>query len=182
MIGYDLDRAATRCFRLSRVVGAVTAFGPPNAFAPPEGLDLVAEVAAFDPEPAERRTAVVRIRPGAAAGLRRFAVSVEPEPTTDLENLPERPELLDADVTGTLTSPRQPPEEPPDSDEDEDPPDTKAAWDLVTVRYSDPETLAARLAGYGAAAVVLSPPEVREAVIRNLVRIAAVHASAEVAR
>ena len=177
VVGNDLDRDATRCFRLSRVVGAVTAFGPKDAFAPPEGLDLVAQVAAFDPEPAERRTALVRVRVGAAAGLRRFAESVEPEPEPTPSADLETPELLDADVSGKLSGPLQPPDEETDEETDEEaPPDVKAAWDLVTVSYSDPETLAARLAGYGSAAVALSPPEVRDAVIRHLVRIAAVHA------
>ena len=181
VVGHDLDRDATRCFRLSRVVGAVSPFGPADAFAPPDGFDLVAQVRAFDPEPTEQRAARVRVRVGAAAGLRRWAEEVRPEEE-------ERPELLEADVAPadvarrvTVDDPDAPaavgpPPEPLDDEDDgcgEPAPDAKAAWDLVTLRYSDPEALAVRLSGYGSAVVVLSPPDVRDAVIRHLTRMAA---------
>src|SRR3954452_13511455 len=39
VVGHDLHRAATRCFRLSRIVGAVKATGRAGAFAPPERVD-----------------------------------------------------------------------------------------------------------------------------------------------
>ena len=45
-------------------------------------------------------------------------------------------------------------------------------WDLVEVGFSDPERLADRVTGYGADAVVLSPPEARAAVVRRLQAIA----------
>jgi proteasome accessory factor B len=41
-------------------------------------------------------------------------------------------------------------------------------WDVVEVGFSDPERLADRVAGYGADAVVLSPPDARAAVVRRL--------------
>jgi proteasome accessory factor B len=41
-------------------------------------------------------------------------------------------------------------------------------WDVVEVGFSDPERLADRVAGYGADAVVLSPPAARDAVVRRL--------------
>ncbi|MFP5219353.1 MAG: helix-turn-helix transcriptional regulator [Actinomycetes bacterium] len=41
-------------------------------------------------------------------------------------------------------------------------------WDVVEVGFSDPERLADRVAGYGADAVVLSPPEARAAVVSRL--------------
>ncbi|MFI5954256.1 helix-turn-helix transcriptional regulator [Cryptosporangium sp. NPDC051539] len=178
VIGHDLDRDATRCFRLSRVVGAVSTVGPADAYEPPEGLDLVAQVAAFDPEPTEQKSARVRVRVGAAAGLRRWADEVRPEED-------ETPELLEADVTGagavvTLddenapqASVPPPAELDPDDECGEPAPDAKAAWDLVTLSYSDPEALAVRLAGYGSVVVVQEPPEVRDAVIRHLTRMAA---------
>ena len=86
----------------------------------PTGIDLVAHVAAFDPS--ERRgIARVRVRRGAATGLRRMS------------RLVERGE--DAD--------------------------------LLDVWYVDPEWVADRIARYGPAAVVLDPPEVRDAVLRR---------------
>lgn len=75
VVGHDTDRDATRCFRLSRVVGPVTATGRSQAYQPPEEVDLVSYVASVD-KPASRARATVRIRPGAAAGLRRWAVDV----------------------------------------------------------------------------------------------------------
>jgi len=74
-VGHDLDRGATRCFRLSRVAGEVRTLGEPGAFVPPEDVDLVREVAAFSlaGQGGGRGTATVRLRPGAAAGLRRHA-------------------------------------------------------------------------------------------------------------
>ncbi len=50
------------------------------------------------------------------------------------------------------------------SDEDPD----RAGWTVVDVGFSDAERLADRVTGYGADAVVLSPPEAREAVVRRL--------------
>ena len=45
-------------------------------------------------------------------------------------------------------------------------------WDVVELGYSDAERLADRVAGYGADAVVLSPPEARDAVVRRLEALA----------
>ncbi|RZS80083.1 proteasome accessory factor B [Motilibacter rhizosphaerae] len=50
--------------------------------------------------------------------------------------------------------------------------------DVVAVGYSDPDLLAAELVALGPAAVVLDPPEVREAVARRLAAVAAAHAGA----
>lgn len=44
--------------------------------------------------------------------------------------------------------------------------------DDFELNYGDPESLADRLVGYGAAVVVLDPPEVRDAVVRRLQRLA----------
>jgi proteasome accessory factor B len=41
-------------------------------------------------------------------------------------------------------------------------------WDRVTIDYSDPESYAGYLAQFGQDVVVLDPPELREAVIRQL--------------
>jgi proteasome accessory factor B len=129
LVGHDRDRDATRCFRLSRIVGAVEFAGPAGEVVVPDGVNLVAAVASDAPR--GRLTAHVRVRPRTAAGLRR--------------NFP---------VVGTA-----------DGD------------DVLEVAYSDPERLADRIAGYGSAAVVLDPPEVREAVIDRLRTIAGVAAA-----
>ena len=72
LVGHDIARAATRVFRLSRVVGAVEPHGPEDAFNTPEGLDLRAQVARLaGAEP--RSTALLRLRTGAGWALRREA-------------------------------------------------------------------------------------------------------------
>lgn len=88
VVGHDLDRDAVRCFRLSRVVGAVTARGPEGAFTPPDGLDLISHVSrSWGPtEPHGRAT--VLVRPGRADGLRRRADRVEPGRHGDVAVLP----------------------------------------------------------------------------------------------
>ena len=72
LIGHDRGRDATRCFRLSRVRGAVRPVGPEGAVKVPTGIDLVAHVAAT--EPADYgRVARVRVRRGGGTWLRRIA-------------------------------------------------------------------------------------------------------------
>jgi proteasome accessory factor B len=121
LVGHDRGRDAPRCFRLSRVTGAVRPVGPEQAVKVPTGIDLVGYVAAWDP--GERRgLARVLARPGAATGLRRMSRVVE----------------------------------------------SGADGDVLETRYTDPEWMADRIAGHGAAVVVLDPPEVRDAVVRRL--------------
>ncbi|MFV2101521.1 helix-turn-helix transcriptional regulator [Micromonospora sp. LOL_024] len=76
VVGHDLERDATRCFRLSRVVGTVRAAGEPAAYQPPAGVDLISHVARWS-GPIERPgRATVLVSPGRAVGLRRWAVEV----------------------------------------------------------------------------------------------------------
>jgi len=83
VVGNDLDREAARCFRLSRVVGAVTTVGEPDAFSRPEDVDLISYVAKWS-GPVERTgRATVLVRPGRAAGVRRWAEEVVPGPDGD---------------------------------------------------------------------------------------------------
>jgi proteasome accessory factor B len=78
VVGHDLDRAAARCFRLSRVVGAVRRTGRPGGFAPPADVDLISYVARWS-GPVERSgRATVLVRPERCAGLRRFAEKITP--------------------------------------------------------------------------------------------------------
>jgi proteasome accessory factor B len=72
-VGYDTDRGAQRSFRLSRVVGEVRPVGAEGAYTPPEEVDLLAAVATFEGRSEQAGEATVRVRAGAAAGLRRHA-------------------------------------------------------------------------------------------------------------
>jgi proteasome accessory factor B len=88
LVGHDVDRSATRTFRLSRIVGAVTPVGRTGVVSAPPDLDLLALVAGSVELPAGR-TATVLIRPGAAAGLRRRSAQAQngvgPAPADDLD-------------------------------------------------------------------------------------------------
>ena len=48
----------------------------------------------------------------------------------------------------------------------------RPGWSVLELGFSDPERLADRVTGYGADAVVLSPPEARDAVVRRLKSLA----------
>jgi proteasome accessory factor B len=73
VVGHDRRRGATRCFRLSRITGPVRPLGRPGGIRQPDGIDLVQFVAGSDhhhgPPP---KTARLAVRPGTAAGLRRY--------------------------------------------------------------------------------------------------------------
>ncbi|HEY3711874.1 MAG TPA: WYL domain-containing protein [Amycolatopsis sp.] len=73
VVGHDRDRGATRCFRLSRVTGQVTAIGPAGAVTRPEGVNLLqlVSVTSGGEEPAAVTTARLWIADGRAAGVRR---------------------------------------------------------------------------------------------------------------
>jgi proteasome accessory factor B len=88
VVGHDRDRRATRCFRLSRIVGAVRVTGPRHAFAPPENVDLISHVARWSGPVAHNGRATVTVRPGRAAGLRRWAVETVPGPDGDRLTVP----------------------------------------------------------------------------------------------
>lgn len=76
VVGHDRDREEVRVFRLSRIQGEVAMDGPAGEVEVPPGVD-VRELAFDRSEPlAEPRTASVRLRPGSAQGLRRWALTV----------------------------------------------------------------------------------------------------------
>jgi len=83
VVGHDRDRDATRCFRLSRIVGNVRPVGRPGAFTPPENADLISHVAGWDGSVPHTGRATVIARPGRAAGLRRWSVEALPGPDGD---------------------------------------------------------------------------------------------------
>ncbi|HEY7271225.1 MAG TPA: WYL domain-containing protein [Actinoplanes sp.] len=88
VVGHDRDRAATRCFRLSRIVGPVSASGPARAFNPPRDLDLISHVARWSGPVTHTGRATVTVRAGRAAGLRRWAVDAVPGPDGDRLTVP----------------------------------------------------------------------------------------------
>jgi proteasome accessory factor B len=89
VVGQDTDRGAERVFRLSRIDGPVTFTGPAGTVVVPPGTDVRAAVRDWDAETPVPRTCLLRIRSGAGYGLRRHAVSVEPDqvPGWDLAEL-----------------------------------------------------------------------------------------------
>lgn len=102
--GQDLDRAAPRLFRLSRIVGEVETTGSPGSFSVPEGTDIRALATALAP-PSPDREAVVAVRVGQAHELRRRATTSVPdaEDGWDLLRLPYADaDTLAADVLTQL--------------------------------------------------------------------------------
>jgi len=83
VVGHDLDRDATRCFRMSRVVGRVTLVGAPGAFTPPADMDLFSHVQTWTGPVAHPNKATVVVKPGRAFGVRRWADRIVPGPDGD---------------------------------------------------------------------------------------------------
>jgi len=77
--GLDKDRAQERVFRLSRIDGPVTFTGPPGSVTVPPGTDVRNLVQAWDGAPPSARTAILRIRQDTGYGLRRRAISDQPD-------------------------------------------------------------------------------------------------------
>ncbi|MGH3663125.1 MAG: helix-turn-helix transcriptional regulator [Micromonosporaceae bacterium] len=78
VVGHDLDREAPRCFRLSRIVGGVRRSGKPGAYQLPDGVNLIDYVARWSGPAGHQQRATLVLRPGKAAGVRRWADQVEP--------------------------------------------------------------------------------------------------------
>jgi proteasome accessory factor B len=139
VVGYDLDRQAERCFRLSRMVSAVRPDGPTGAYELQEKLDLISYVAHSYSHPEHTKRATLLVAPGRAAGVRRWAESVTPA------------------VAADGAAPAGPSPEAP-----------SRHGDVVVIGYSDPCGFASWIVGYGADVEVLEPAEVRDAVIDHL--------------
>jgi proteasome accessory factor B len=90
VVGLDTDRDAERMFRLSRVTGPVLASGRPGSFEVPEGTNVHALARSLAPD-RPSRTARLRVRPGAALGLRRHAQFSDGDPAADGWDLLEVP-------------------------------------------------------------------------------------------
>lgn len=79
LVGHDRDRDAPRCFRLSRVVGGVTAFGRAGEVVRPTGVNLMDHVIGTQAEEARATTtARLWVAAGRAQGLRRQATVIRP--------------------------------------------------------------------------------------------------------
>jgi proteasome accessory factor B len=89
VVGLDTDRGAQRVFRLSRIDGAVSFTGPAGSVTVPPGTDVRAAIRDWDHEGAAPRTCLLRVRAGAAPGLRRYADSItaDRQPGWDLVEL-----------------------------------------------------------------------------------------------
>ena len=78
VVGYDVDKAGQRVFRLSRVVGEAHQDGAPGGYQVPEGTDVRALAAATLRPERPQQPAVLLVRTGAGHTLRRRAERIEP--------------------------------------------------------------------------------------------------------
>jgi proteasome accessory factor B len=76
--GRDLDRAAVRVFRLSRIEGTASFSGPPGSVVVPPGTDVREMVMDWDSSPPAHRAARLKVRTGTGYGLRRGALAERP--------------------------------------------------------------------------------------------------------
>ncbi|GAB3167362.1 YafY family protein [Myceligenerans halotolerans] len=160
LLCHDLERDAPRVFRLSRIEGRVRLSGPPGAFEVPPGLDTDRMLGRSGRE-VPMRTALLAIRPERAAELRTRGKQVD-EPLGAVaasggagRGVPSPGGVPDGGRPGGVADLAR-----------DDP------RDLVEVPFRSIYGMGAHLAGYGAAVLVLDPPELREEVLRRL-RLAA---------
>ena len=101
LVGHDVVRGAARVFRLSRVVGAVAAVGPADAYAVPSDVDVVGMIAESAPaEPTQ--VALLRVAAGRAHTLRRRATDVRPDEAAAGADLLELPYSDDEGLAAQL--------------------------------------------------------------------------------
>ena len=122
VVGHDRDRAATRVFRLSRIVGEVAVDGTIGEVSVPDGIDLASQVAELETETAGG-VAVLRVRSGTSWELRRTATACAV---------------------------------------------TDDGWEQCDVPMGDVDRLADAVVGHGPDVVVLTPPELVDAVVLRL--------------
>jgi proteasome accessory factor B len=78
VVGFDVDKAGQRVFRLSRVLGEARLDGSPGSYQIPEGIDVRAVAKATLRPERPQEPAVLLVRPGTGHTLRRRADRVEP--------------------------------------------------------------------------------------------------------
>jgi proteasome accessory factor B len=127
--------------------------GPIRRIGKPGSYEIPADldpvtVVAGAPGPTDDRPATLRVRVGRGVTLRRRATSVRPDPDVEGHN----PPTLDAELL-----PR---------------------WQVLEVGIGEVEWLADEVASHGPDVVVLSPPDLREAVVQRLSGALKVHAGA----
>jgi len=154
--GRDRGRDAVRVFRLGRIEGDVRFSGPPGTVTVPAGTDVREVVRTWDSVPPRENTAVLRVRPGAGYGLRRYATS-----PPDADSSPARSVPSDSVRSDSAS---------PDSARagSARAGSAQAGWDTITVPYSDVGWFADHVASFGADVVVIDPPHLRDAVISRL--------------
>ena len=81
LVGYDRARKEPRSFRLDRIHGSVKSLAGAFTAERPQDLDMLALVRGANQQ--RSRTALVRVRRGRAAQLRRMAAKAQPDPSGD---------------------------------------------------------------------------------------------------
>jgi proteasome accessory factor B len=84
VVGHDREREATRCFRLSRIVGEVTAVGRSGVVHRPPDVDLLQFISTSTGEPSDSTTTRLWVAKNRAAGLRRRATVVGEQTIDDV--------------------------------------------------------------------------------------------------
>jgi proteasome accessory factor B len=177
--GRDRGRDAVRVFRLGRIEGDVRFSGPSGTVTVPAGTDVREVVRTWDSVPPRENTALLRVRPGAGYGLRRYATS-----PPDADSSPARSAPSDSAPSVSVRSASVPSDSVrsirPDSASSASVPSdssssdsaragsAQAGWDTITVPYSDVGWFADHVASFGADVVVTDPPDLRDAVISRL--------------
>jgi proteasome accessory factor B len=88
VVGYDVDRAAPRLFRLSRIVGDVATTGAAGSYEVPPAPEIRGAAEALTP-PRQTNLARIRARQGSGYGLRRRAATTQPSsPGWDVLTVP----------------------------------------------------------------------------------------------
>ena len=88
VVGHDLDRAATRAFRLSRISGRVALGKSADAFTGPDDVDL-RELVLTQVTPTRTLTVRGELMPGRATRLRQLATALEGDVATFVDIDPE---------------------------------------------------------------------------------------------
>ena len=156
LVGHDRLRAAPRVFRLSRVAGRLEPVGPAGVVVVPPGVDLRAAVEAANPV-GPQQSAVVRLRTGAAHGLRRELSRTGAQVASA--------QVASAQVASTQVASAQVASTA----------DPGSGWERWSVPFHDVERLADRIVAVGPDAAVDTPAELAEAVRRRLEAALLVH-------